>query len=318
VRGPLAVGLALCGFALGVLLGPAWREPPNESGEQQVNPWRPFTDDSAWNRPIPDDPVVDEQSDQITAYLRTEDPIANLYRYGIAIYEAGTSTPRHQVNCTEDWGVCGLEQEPVPIPEEAEPTIGSDGVMVVLDLSSGRIYDFWQAQRLPNGSWTASWGGVVDALGDGYTPEAGQTGAGVPRLAGVVRTFEIEQGYIAHALAFSTDNACRDGYRYPASKTDGRSDRPNCIPQGSRIQLDPSIDVEAIPGITPAETVLARALQTYGAYAVDNGGASMALLFETPHGGWDPYPGAGLAHDYFALESIPWERLRVLRNWDGS
>ena len=143
------------------------------------------------------------------------------------------------------------------------------------------------------------------------------TGAGVSRLAGVVRIAEVERGEIRHPLVFSTDIACSGAHRFPASKTDGLSDDPACIPQGARVQLDPDLDVDALEGLTAAERMVARALQRYGAYAIDNGGARMAYSFERPSGEDDPYPSVGLDRDYRRMDEIPWERLRVLRSWDG-
>jgi hypothetical protein len=186
--------------------------------------------------------------------------------------------------------------------------------MIVVDWSRHEGYEFWQARR-DRAGWIASWGEVVDLDGDGTG--TGATGARVPTLAGVVRTYEIERGRIDHALVFSSDNACRTVYRHPASKTDGTSDRSDCIPQGARVQLDPSIDVDAIPGLTFGERAVARALQVYGAYCRDSGGARMAFIFQDPAGGPDPYPQAGLAHDYDHMPHIPWSKLRVLRRWDG-
>lgn len=277
------------------------------------SPSRPFTDDSAWNSPIPPRAPLDENSEAIADHLTGEGfGIANLYEYGVPVYEAVQSTPRSPVDCLQDWGRCPLESEPVPIPTSARPSPGSDGAMVVLDSSTGTSYDFWQAERQPDGGWTTSWGGVVDTSGDGHTPGAGQTGAGVPRLAGIVRVSEVKQGVIPHALVFSTDNACVDVFRYPATKTDGHSERDDCIPQGARIQLDPDIDVDAIEDITPGERMVARALQTYGAYAIDNGGARMAFIFENPSGEQDPYPDAGFTYDYYRLSLVPWDGLRVL------
>lgn len=309
---------AVRGLAVCVLVG-ALMLPTALGGSEpaRLSASRPFTDDSPWNSPIPDGAVLDEDSAAISSYLTgAGHAVANLYEYGVPVYEAAASTPRSEVDCLMEWGHCALEDQPVPIPRMAQPSPGSDGAMVVLDTSTGRSYDFWQAERGADG-WTTAWGGIIDTRGDGHLPGAGQTGAGVPRLAGVVRTTEVEQGVIPHALVFSTDNACAAVHRYPATKTDGASSRDDCIPQGARIQLDPDLDVGAIPDLTPGERMAARALQTYGAYAIDNGGARMAFIFENPALEHDPYPDAGLAYDYFRLERIPWEGLRVLRGWDG-
>ena len=235
--------------------------------------------------------------------------VADIYEFGVPVWDANAATPRYHVNCTEPWGACGLEQTTVPIPDNAKPSYGSDGAMVVIDWSTRKMYEFWQAGKV-NGTWQTSWGGVNNVDGDGTTN--GPIGAGVSRLAGVVRTGEIAQGRINHALVFSTNNACQSVYRYPATKTDGLSARSDCLPEGTRIQLDPSINVDAIAGMSPGERAVAKALQTYGAYAVDNGGANMAFVFETPSGEADPYPGVGMSWDYYGFDHIPWNRLRVL------
>ncbi len=45
----------------------------------------------------------------------------------------------------------------------------------------------------------------------------------------------------------------------------------------------------------------------------------MSVEFENPVGdpAGDPYPGAGLAWDYYHMSHIPWNKLQVLRQWDG-
>jgi hypothetical protein len=144
------------------------------------------------------------------------------------------------------------------------------------------------------------------------------------RLAGVIRVHEIEQGVISHALVMSIDNACKDVFREPALKTDGTSTREDCTPRGARLQLHPGIDLGALPELTKAERAVARALQEYGVYVIDSGGAPMAISFELARdasSASDPgavYAAAGLAWDYYALSHVPWRRLRVLRQWDGS
>jgi hypothetical protein len=277
---------------------------------------RPFAALSPWNVPIPTDPVVDPNSATIAGYLGSEGKAyADLYEYGNPVWDAYAGTPRYDITCTEPWGSCPLSRAPVPMPASAGASSGSDGSMVVIDWSTRIGYDFWRARKTSSG-WTAAWGTVFSIDGNGI--EDGATGAGMPLLGGMIRTYEIQQGYIDHALTFSTDNACTSVLRYPASKTDGDSSRSNCIPEGARVQLDPSIDVDTIPGITPGERAVAHALQTYGAYADNNGGAKMSFSFENPAGKPDPYPAAGFAWDYYDMPHVPWNRLRVLRAWNGS
>jgi hypothetical protein len=207
----------------------------------------------------------------------------------------------------------------VPIPSGALASSGSDGAMVIIDWSTETMYEFYQ-YNWNGGRPQTGWGAVGPYSNEGRDGEAGRvgnsTGAGVSRLAGVVRIHEIREGYIDHALVFSTNNACTSIVRYPAAKTDGRSTRSDCVPEGARLQLDPSINVDSL-AISAGEKMVARALQRYGAYVMDNGGANMAFIFEAPSGESDPYCGVGICGDYDRL-NLTWNKLRVLRNWTGT
>jgi len=95
------------------------------------------------------------------------------------------------------------------------------------------------------------------------------------------------------------------------------------MPEGYRVQLDPTVNVDAISGITPGEKVIAKTLQTYGAYAGDKGGSRMGFIFELVRDASASSPGsvwkdAGFAWDYYDMAKIPWSKLQVLKNWDGS
>jgi hypothetical protein len=241
---------------------------------------------------------------------------ALLYEFGAPIFTVDASSPLASVECTKNWGPCELEAAKIRIPANARPNTGSDGAMIVVDLGARTSCDFWQAKRISSSQWTTSWGTCASLDGDGRGP-GGATGAGVNSLTGLVRTFEIANGHIPHALSIGTNNSCKGQFRYPATKSDGFSTRGDCVPEGARLQLDPSIDVAAIPGITPGELAVAKALQTYGAINRDNAGASIAVGFESPTTGTDPYPAAGFPWDYYDMPHIPWDRLQVLRQWDG-
>lgn len=273
---------------------------------------RPFADGSAWNTPIPAHPRLAANSRAAVAHL-SEHVVANLYAYGTPVYTVTGPAAGQNVACIEKWGPCLLQD--VPIPGNARPAPGDDGAMVVIDTARRAVYDFWRLRRTGTG-WQTSWGTANPLYGSG-DERGGAVGAGFSGLAGLVRRFEIRRGHIDHALHFSSDASCAGRFAYPATKTDGISRAGNCVAEGARVQLDPSIDVGAIPGITRAEKTVARALQRYGAYNRDNGAAPMAFGFENPAGRMNPYPAAGLPHDYAAFPHIPWHRLRVLASWNG-
>ncbi|HJX43134.1 MAG TPA: hypothetical protein VJ352_05610, partial [Geodermatophilus sp.] len=275
---------------------------------------RPFARSSVWNTPIPGNAATDPNS---AAMIRSVTPngdraTANLYEYGEPVFTAVAGTPTARVTCTESWGTCAPAQRTMRIPADARPTTGSDGRMIIVDMVDRVVCDFWQARKTGTGQWTTSWATCAPLDGAGSGPGGGATGAGLNALTGVIRTFEIRNGNIPHTLSIATNNSCAGTYRAPATKTDGQSGRADCIPEGARVQLDPAIDVNAIPGLTPGERAVARALQTYGAINRDNCGSTICVQFEAPFGEADPYPAAGFQNDYWTMPHIPWTRLRVI------
>lgn len=283
---------------------------------------RPFSKTSSINTAIRSTPRIDAKSTAMIAYAaRTRQAHANLYAYGVPIYTASSTTPGYTVGCRMEgtWGTCPFTGRAMPIPTGAKPSTGSDRAMVVIDPVAKTTGEYWRATRTSTG-WVASWGAVNSSTGSGWG--GGSTGAGASRLAGVVRVSEIAAGRIDHALVIQTDNVCRTTFRAPALKTDGNSSRSDCIPEGARLQLDPRIDVAKIPGITRGERTVARAMQVYGGYVIDRGGAPLSVSFERATDATSTSPGrtyvaAGLTWDYHGMPHVPWQKLRVLRTWNG-
>ncbi len=275
----------------------------------------PFSPQSVFNVVIPANPVVDPGGEQVVPAL-ADGVVANLYASGTPVYTVDRPITGVPIICTATWGTCDVANDDVPIPANFQPN--SDGVTSIVDLNNRTVYDLWQARRQPNGSWEASWATKSSLDGSGLDA-VGATPAGFSALAGLVRTFEISSGSIDHALVFTSSLVCKNTMRYPATHTDGFGlPTAPCIPEGARVQLDPSIDVAAIPGITPGEVAVARALQIYGGYCRGDGGATMAINFEAPTDQPDPYPQAGFDSDYDKMPHIPWNKLQVLRSWDGT
>ncbi|WP_280833387.1 hypothetical protein [Mycolicibacterium frederiksbergense] len=239
---------------------------------------------------------------------------ANLVEFGVPIYTATASSPRYTVTCRiTTWGPCPFAGMQIPIPAGARPSLGSDGAMVVVDETTQRSYEFWQA-KLSSGKWSASWGAINDLSGTGWGGNS--TGSGASRLGGVIQLSEIAAGDIPHALAIQIDNTCTQVFRAPAVKTDGTSARTDCIPEGARVRLDPTVNLDSL-NLAPAVRVVGRALQRYGAYVVDTGGAPLSLSFEmdptaTRSSVGSVYQRNGLRWDYDNLPGLPYQRLQVL------
>jgi len=287
-------------------------------------------------KPIPANPALAADNSTWVSYLF--DPaakrVADLYNEGVTLIPASAitgSTPRYDLSFTEDWGADPFGANTVPIPKGTRVPPGSDGQIAILDPGSGKAYGLWQAEyNSAKDTWSASWGGMTDLNGSAIDQSGSATGTNMARYAGIVTAAEFRRAVAAntgldHALFVSSDIA---GSRFvpPATKSDGanRAHVPAAIPEGSRIQLNPTVDVDAIPGITAAERVIAKTLQTHGAYVGDQGGARMAFIFEfVPDATSGDHPGAvwsgaGLEWDYYDMNKIPWSQMRVLANWNGT
>lgn len=321
------VGVLIVAVVVGVSLPGPEPEKPSPSGVGVTltpESGRPFLPSSPFNTPIGQHVQIDP---------RSMDVVRNLSGLGYAllglgedvppVYDANAETPRVRMTCLEkDWGKCDLENGSVPLPKGAVPSTGSDRNMVVIDWSTRRVYEFW---KLNKNMRTVSWGAVLpldgSGTGNGHKDPGryGAVGAGVSRLAGVVRTFEITSGRIDHALVGASGFSCKRVFRYPAVKTDGWATGKDCVPLGARVQLDPDLVCAKLPAIKAWEIPVCIALQEYGWYNIDNGNVGepvFTIQFENPAGEKDPYPDLRM-RDHRSLEAIPLDRLRVLRSWNS-
>jgi hypothetical protein len=98
----------------------------------------------------------------------------------------------------------------------------------------------------------------------------------------------------------------------PATASDGKTTLAAALPQGARVQLDPALDLGTLR-LSASERTIAEALQRYGMYLGDTGGA-LALYAVSPQS-FDTNPYTGLLPDesYVLLNKIPVGRFRVLK-----
>ncbi|MGD9622072.1 MAG: carbohydrate-binding domain-containing protein [Mycolicibacterium sp.] len=304
--------------------------PPGDPEEPPTSGTPDYFQGADWLwKPIESNPVLADNSALWVSYLSAAgvDRVANLYQYSVALIspdEVTATTPRYDVKFTKPWGSDPFGSLTVPIPEGTKVPPGSDRQIAILDPTTGTAFGIWQAKyNQVTGTWSGSWGGMSDLDGNGVDQSGSATATNIARYAGVVTAAEFGAAIGAntgldHALVFSTDIAGPD-FVGPATKSDGGNLAGVAapIPQGYRVQLDPTIDVDAIADITAGEKVIAKTLQTHGAYVVDQGGARMAFSFELLDDATAKTPGAvwadaGLAWDYYDMNKIPWSQLRVI------
>lgn len=263
---------------------------------EQAGPYRPFSADSPWNTKIPADAKIDPNSDVLMADFVEMNPLhINIAEWSVAVYQVDAkTTPKHYVQALypNQYGRGFGPRQRIPIPHGAAPG-GPDlgtGYLVLEDRKTGSAWEMRQAGQNKDGGWFAGFGATVDLRGIGVNAPwmvaespllaASPRPSGVPLSAGLIRVDELKAGRIEHALAFAYGKVRTNAFVAPASMAmpsrEGRADNPFGLPLGARIMLDPSYDIENTM-LSPSAKVIARALQEYGAFLVDE--ADGAVLY---------------------------------------
>lgn len=200
---------------------------------------------------------------------------------------------------------------PVPkVPPGTKPVSGTDGhLAVIVDRT---VYEVFKATVSPDGTITnakAVARANLDGNGQTNTADAPSNAAGLSLLAGLITPEELASGHIDHALVFSVPGIKGGPAIFPAwsnvavsCSEVGKTICNTTLAEGSKIQLDPSINISGLP--EPQKTI-AKALQTHGAYLRDNGG-TFAIYGETSNR-WPASYGTGIG-----LGQIPWASVRVI------
>jgi hypothetical protein len=309
--------------------------------------WRPYSDASPFNRPLPADPPLAPNSTQVVERVATWGRPDDKYLapgseqqtdYGHPYYFSRPSDPKFTVHCAADWGKCPIEGETVHIPDRARAANGPDGHMAVIDQAHGWEYDLFQVRDKPRGGGRliTTWGGrtrigTTDATGLGGLA----TASGYGLLAGVIRAPEMASLDIPHALFMYVK--CTNGKSvYPANGGTGQGcsqiggSNENAPAMGTHFQLDMSdAEIDAL-GAPPLQTAVLRAMARYGLFVGDTGGAPWNILFEsdTSYTSFGSAPQVGQTFkqlggthykdsvdDFWVLDTVPidWERhLRVI------
>jgi hypothetical protein len=257
-----------------------------------------FAGSSPWNTPIGSASVRARSAEWMSALYGTIGGInVNQGGWTPGVFYADGSAARKTVILANGW-----RMDDVPIPSNLAPSGDNDAHAVIVDTARGRAYDFFglvRSSTSPSG-WAASAGVVFRLGGSGFwNGDLGPWGArasSAALLGGLILKSDVEAGAIAHALACAAPKQLiengLDGIS-PVTTGDG-SGPAGSMPMGSRLQLDPSLDLSKLP-LEAGEVLLARALQQYGCYVVDSTGNGLVLYaqnFKFLPGGVNPYPSS--------------------------
>ncbi len=277
---------------------------------------RPYADDSPWNLKIGPNAEYERSGKELIRSLKGVfgcDP----YRYTFPVYIVSTDTPPRKVSLTgryfevRDDSFVDPQRHPtvrIPIPDDAVSARGTDAHLVLWNPVTGDEWGFWKARRRPTGDWVAVNGYHYNTRWSGVPPLGfGSRGAGVPYQCGLVRPWELRRGRIDHALALGINDPAPT-HVYPATKSDGSNLRLLSLPEGARLQLDPTLTERDFDrwGLSPPGKVVARALQEYGMIVVDGSGHPKVYMEYEVTAKWGGLIGAD------TLRAIPYSSFRLL------
>jgi hypothetical protein len=276
---------------------------------------RLYAADSVWNTPIPANPEIDANSAVMARAVadaaRTGGLPITVKEWSWPLYFADAATPRYTIGLTAWWAPAKF-MIGVPIPSHAQPDPAGDGQMAIVDLASRCEYDFFQGVKDQSGNWTASWANATSIDGTGWFPPGGYsaTGAGRAGAAGLMRPEEFQAGVILHALHFAFPLTKAGGPVLPAGESDGQSTAVGAIPEGARLQLDPSVDLSTL-GLNSYEMIVGRALQQYGMFLTTTNYSGVSFAAQNPISTSVGYPWGDQTYVYLPVSLVA--RLRVLK-----
>jgi hypothetical protein len=206
----------------------------------------------------------------------------------------------------------------VPVPTDAVPAPGVDAALSIYQPSTDTLWEFWQARK--SDAWSACWGGRIDHVSRSagwFKGGFGQSASGLANAGGMIGIREAQAGAIEHALALQIiAPATWTRVSWPAQRSDGYDTSPHAIPEGTRLRLDPSLNVDALP-LHPLAKMIAKAAQTYGFIVTDKSGA-VAVVTENGAAvkaatGVNPWERIlGKTPSWAVMKGFPWNRVQAL------
>jgi hypothetical protein len=261
------------------------------------SPTRAFSADSWWNTPLPENAPMHPTGAQILRYLRHGPESgrgcltlagAEESHWGQPIYDARPGDPTYRVS--------GLTQpleelERLRIPVDAQAALNSDKSMTVYDREKGYVVALTGAEyHEERDVWSAVGATITYLDSNGLHVATGRSDD--PRNRGshrgnngatmAIELDEVRAGAVRHVLKAASGPEVANRYVFPMVGSDGdyEGSDPRVPPQGLRLRISPSVELDAL-GLDGEALVIARALQTYGFYIGDSGGTTAIKLQNT-------------------------------------
>lgn len=227
----------------------------------------------------------------------------------------------------------------VPIPENAIPASGTDKMLLIYQPSTDKLWEFWIVQKMtgtfnewgvnqrvasPTGNWAAVWGGRIDnasASDARFKDYTGVAATAISYAATTIRIKEAQAGLITHAMALQVIDSAPTS-SYPAGIVSYNGARRydsggGIVPQGLRLRLKPSFNVEA-SNLHPFAKTIATAAKKYGFVITDTAGA-VSIVGESGtgiasrNGGTNPWDAIlNGTQPYNLMANFPWSQCEYL------
>lgn len=169
------------------------------------------------------------------------------------------------INSNDGWGINVYETDGCAIPADAQAGGGRDAYLLVMDRRSGQVNEFYHFGK--SDQLQRKW----DARGDGVG--VGLSASNVAGFFGLMRGAEVNTPGcpLNHAHQIAIDkSALQSQTVYPATNTDWfcKSGCNGGIPYGTWLAIPPDAQ---LPQLSEPGQRLAKSLQEYGMYVVDQG-----------------------------------------------
>ncbi len=262
---------------------------------------RLWSADSYWYKRIPEDAPLHPKNDQMINWLmdnHNDYPGIQWRSWTNVFYYAYEDTRVYSVYVEQRHTYKNI---PFPDPYPIQIPADDDGGVTIIDWHRGEIWQMWRVRAQGEGYIAGNaypwpmYGSGMGVLGTWSTG-----GSGSPKAAYVIRPEEIEAGVINHPLgcALRVIGPSPDGSRYdmyhgfvhpPATHTDREvgSTNPYEIPEGARIQLDPTIDLDSL-SLSRTGKIIAKCMQDYGIVCVEAGGSWHIYAEHDLTADWNP------------------------------
>jgi hypothetical protein len=254
--------------------------------------WRPYSDSSPFNQPVPANPPLAPDSAAVGQTLGALSTPLNIgeSRYVDGGHPTFWSQPGDpMVTLHALWSSSPISGMQIRVPAQATPAGGfsfgdgwpnqHDSHMTIVDQASGWEYDLWNVQSMSAGVLTYTNGcrTKIDGSGLGSCAVAANFG----NLAGIVRLEELKAGHIDHALFISVPYV--NGHVYPAPADNDNHGPGVGVPElGAHVWLDMTpAEIDALP-IPAYRKTIAKAFAKYGAYVGDSGNGFLGIEHESP------------------------------------